>query len=108
MTAYSAPGITKRKVYSFLEQVSHYTNVSTEEIIGRKRDRKISDARHIYLALVKNNTKLCLKEVGNLINRDHATVLHAVGKIKNLCEIDNDIKRRCKYLEQIGNFNKLI
>ena len=59
----------------------------------KKRTRELSQARFIYFKLAR---KFCsyssLDAIGRAVKRDHATVLHACRKIKELCDTDLAIR----------------
>lgn len=42
------------------------------------RERNIVEARAMYFTILKHNTNLTLKAIGESVGRDHATVLYAV------------------------------
>lgn len=53
------------------------------EITSKKRDRKLCDARAIYCKLRYNEIKH-LSMIGKEINRNHATVIHALSVFDTL------------------------
>jgi len=42
------------------------------------RQRPIVEARAMYFTILKHNTNLTLKTIGETVGRDHATVLYAI------------------------------
>ena len=64
-----------------LKAVSEVTNVSKEEIISKIKTKDIVLARHLYCYISVKKTNKSLKEIGEFINRNHATVIHANNKI---------------------------
>ena len=60
----------------------NYFNVTLAELRSEKRDKEISNARHMAFYLMKKHTDKSLKEIGAFLARkDHSTVLHAFEKI---------------------------
>jgi len=58
-----------------------------EEIVGSSRVRDVVDIRHLsQLYLYESGWNLTL--IGKVMNRNHASVLHAVRKCKTLLEVD--------------------
>lgn len=57
--------------------VCNSLGISFEKIASNTREKEVSDARHILVYLVRANSTITSKEMGALINRDHATVLHS-------------------------------
>ena len=70
--------------------------VSETDIKGQSRQKKIAMARHISAYLIRILTNLSLQSIGNVINRDHATVQFSINKIekemKTSKEISNTIR----------------
>lgn len=65
-----------------VEVVCIYYNIKATQLKGAKRDAALVLPRHICMFLLKQETRLTLVEIGNLLGgRDHTTVLHAVEKI---------------------------
>ncbi|QDP50512.1 MAG: putative bacterial DnaA helix-turn-helix protein [Prokaryotic dsDNA virus sp.] len=58
--------------------VTQYTKT---EIASNTRKRQNVYARAIYFKLCKELTKLTLKEIGQTLNKTHATVLHSINNI---------------------------
>lgn len=58
------------------------------------RKRHIVYGRAIYFKICKDRTNLSLKEIGQTLNQDHATVLHCIKKIFPTFEMYNP-----KYME---------
>ena len=87
--------------------IHHYIQVSLEEILsivskvteiplmalkGKTRKREVVEARQAYFLLSMILTENSLSEIGNLVNRDHATVLHAKQN-EHLKSIQNIIEK---------------
>lgn len=77
--------VTVDKIFSV---VSKKFNVSVEDIKGVKRNKTIAQARHISIYLIRSITSLPVTAIGDIMSRDHATVLASVNKIKNDCKTD--------------------
>jgi len=75
-----------------LPLVEKYTGITKKQMDGKTRMRQICDARHIYFYMLYKYTKLTLHKIGQQCNRDHATALHAVKKIKGILEVDKNFQ----------------
>ena len=65
--------------------VAEYYNIKLSDILSKRRSRSITRPRQLAMALTKELTNHSLPEIGEAFNgRDHTTVLHACGKIKEL------------------------
>jgi chromosomal replication initiator protein len=62
--------------------VARHFELSTKDIQGKGRSRRLVTPRHIAMYLLRVDYGLPLEEVGGLFShRDHTTVMHAVDKI---------------------------
>lgn len=73
------------------------------DITQKNRSRELVYGRAVYYKLCKNLTSHSLSEIGSLISKDHATVLHGL-KVFETFELNNDYYYLTAYEEM---FNKL-
>jgi len=80
------------------ELVEEYFNV---KINKNTRRREYVEARAIYYNILRENFRYSLTQIGETMNKDHATVLYAINKINDWYETDlrfrndyNQIKSR--------------
>ena len=73
------------------------------DITQKKRSRELVYGRAVYYKLCKNLTSHSLSEIGSLISKDHATVLHGL-RVFETFELNNDYYYLTAYEEM---FNKL-
>jgi chromosomal replication initiation ATPase DnaA len=52
--------------------------VTVNEITSRIRKREVIDARFIYIYMLRYEFYYGLKQIGNILGRDHTTIMHAV------------------------------
>lgn len=64
-----------------LALVSHEFSCESELLFTRDRSARISNARHVAMALMKILMDCTLAEIAVLFNRDHSTVIHAKRKV---------------------------
>lgn len=73
-------------------EVQRYFNVTHEEIIGEKRERRISTPRHIAIYLSHELTSESYPSIGKKFgNRDHSTVMHSCSKIEKQIKTDREL-----------------
>lgn len=83
------------------EKVCDYYKLSVTEIQTKSRKRDVVQARQIAMYLARKYTKSSLTVIGEQIgNRDHATVLHAVKTVMDLCETDREIRESVSTIEK--------
>lgn len=87
---------------SIAKDVANLTGVPLRTMKGASRKFQIVLARHLYFYAAKYNRKgynFSLSEIGDVLNNDHATVIHGIKRIENELEIDvQEIKHKVKLL----------
>ncbi|WP_339340184.1 chromosomal replication initiator protein DnaA [uncultured Oceanicoccus sp.] len=79
--------------------VAEYYKIKVSDMMSKRRSRSVARPRQVAMALAKELTNHSLPEIGDSFGgRDHTTVLHACRKIKELEEVDADIREDCKNL----------
>ncbi len=79
--------------------VAEYYKIKVADILSKRRSRSVARPRQVAMALSKELTSHSLPEIGDAYGgRDHTTVLHACRKVKELVEVDNEIKSDYKNL----------
>ena len=66
---------------------------TTEDITSKSREQAVTDARAIYFKLAREHTNFSFKAIGQSLNKNHATVIHAVKKVFPAAVLNN---RSCK------------
>jgi len=90
----------KQDIKLLLRTVADHYNLSTEELISKRRDRKTTLARGVAIYLMREGYNCSLTEVGKeLGGRNHATILHGYEKLAselstnpNLANLISEIK----------------
>tara|TARA_R100001591_G_scaffold118622_1_gene142961 strand:- start:1560 stop:2009 length:450 start_codon:yes stop_codon:yes gene_type:complete len=76
----------------FLDSYIITNDIDREKFLSPNRSREIVDARMIYCAVARKEGGYTLKHIGETLNRDHATALHAIKNYKILSTVDKKIK----------------
>lgn len=63
-------------------------------ILNKKRERKIVDARYIYYSICYYNLKMTVAAISRTTKHNHATVLHGLKQADSLYEVDVDFRDR--------------
>jgi len=72
----------KQDIKLLLRVVADYFNLSAEDLISKKKDRKTTLARDVAIYLMREGYNCSLTEIGKeLGGRNHATILHGYEKI---------------------------
>jgi chromosomal replication initiator protein len=81
----------KQDIKLLLRTVADQYNLSIEELISKRRDRKTTLARGVAIYLMREGYNCSLTEIGKeLGGRNHATILHGYEKLASeLCTNPN-------------------
>ena len=82
-----------------LSTVCSYYSIDAIELKGISRKGNINHARQMFMYLSRNHSESSLIKVGEMVNRDHATVLHSCNKISIEKEIYNAVKNDIQEIE---------
>jgi chromosomal replication initiator protein len=85
-----------------IEHVARYFELSLDDIYGTSRAAAIAQARQIAMYLCRELTSLSLPKIGQLIGRDHTTVMYANNKIAEL------MKERRSIYNQVADLTHVI
>lgn len=70
-----------------LEVLQNYPDVDYDDIVGRRRNTVFMEPRHACMLAVYDQRKdLSTIQMGRIFNRDHTSILNAVGKLKRNME----------------------
>lgn len=86
----------RNELNEILECVSKTTNVPLVDIVGKKRNQPISDARRLFVKVVTEKIKhdgLTLRQVGELVGLDHSTVIYYKKTAQDLIDSDRRFRR---------------
>jgi hypothetical protein len=93
------------KEINFIKKtIASYYNLSEELCFGsKKRNRDIITVRHLCIYFSRKRQDLTCVELGKVFECNHATVLHAIGKINDLLSYDKRLKKEVEEINQLLN-----
>ncbi len=89
----AADGIGRRSLTptQLIEVVGQVFGISTQDLLGKSREKKISLPRQLIMFLMRSELKMSYPSIGDeLGGRDHTTAMHAFEKISS--ELNSDLK----------------
>ena len=76
------------------EIVSNYYNISTEDLVSKRKTKNIAYPRQVAMYIARKLTDMSLPKLGEEFGgRDHSTVLHAYNKVEEDIENSQDAKK---------------
>lgn len=83
-------------------EVKNEYGVTAFQLYSKTRLLHIRESRQVFSQLMRKHTDMTLKEIGKLVNRDHATVMHS-------CKVvDADIESNQKFRKRYDRINNNI
>lgn len=80
-----------------IEEVGKFYDIATAELRGQSRTKGTSLARNIAMYLIREMTKLSLKDIGKVFEgRDHSTVINSINRVEKLRKEDPEIEEIIK------------
>lgn len=84
-----------------ISMVGSYYGVGVQQLKGDRRTKTLAWPRQILMYILRNELRLPLDEVGRLLGgRDHSTVLHGDGKVKEALKSDSLLKQQLQEIRQ--------
>ena len=81
--------------------VANFYNVKVSDLKGSRRLKQLVRPRHVAMFLIRKYTQHSFPEIGRIFgDRDHATVQHAVKKIRSQLNNDVDMQSAIKTLDR--------
>ena len=85
--------IDSEKAYApeyIIGKVADFYDISPEDVIGKGKTKDVANARQISTYLIRKLTGQTLEQIGEVMGRDHTTVLHSIRKVEE--NLQNDPK----------------
>ena len=76
-----------------LNDVAHAFNVTKKEMTSKSRKKEFVEARHVAMYLIHKKLNRTQEATGEIFDRDHSTVVHALKKVNNIMETEKDFRR---------------
>lgn len=81
-----------------IDKTAEYYNVSRDDIISKKRDARISRSRQVVMYLTRKMTDYTLVDIGNILKKDHTTVMHGIDTINNLVSENEEMRHQVEMI----------
>jgi chromosomal replication initiator protein len=85
-----------------LDETAQYFGISREDLISANRSRPLTNARHIAMYLLRENTGQSLVKIGELCGgRDHSTALYGINQVEKKMRARDATYRQVQDLSRI-------
>lgn len=90
------------KIEKMKAAITEVMGLSFEQYTTKSRDQNLFYARMIMINHCRQQEEMSLKDIGQLINRDHTTVMHGIKTFKN------EIKFNVKFRKTVEKINTIL
>ena len=84
-----------------IKKVASFYSINPDDITGNKRNNKIAYPRQIAMYLIREMTNTNLQGIGELLGKDHTTVMYGIKKIENSVGNDPSLENDINELKKI-------
>jgi len=90
---------TRERDDKIKSEICRRYNLAWSVVEGKSRIRKVVDARRLYCGVLRNLFRLTFQEIGNILNKNHATILHNITQHDTFVRILKSYKRNYEEIE---------
>lgn len=83
------------------KEAERFFKVSHADIIGKKRTRNITHARHVTIYLCRELLDIPYEDIGKKFNRDHSTVMYSVRIVEEKMKENRVMREEVETLRQL-------
>lgn len=95
-----------RVISYIIKVVGNYYGLDQSYSVVKSRNRELVVARQVAMYFSHKYTDATLAFISDHFNgKNHATILHAIKQVTNLCETDKEYKKQIKELKNIIEIN---
>ena len=96
-----APGAINTAQPALIDTVASDFHLTPEDLIGRRRDKEIAQARQVAMYLLKKQSSCSLAEIGSILGgRNPSTVSHACEKIATDIQASPILRRKIQRIQK--------
>ncbi len=99
MTRYKLE-FTKERDEKIKSEISQRYNLDWMHIESQSRVRIIVDARRLYCGILRNIFRLTYQEIGDILNKNHATIIHNINQHDAFVRILKSYKKNYDEIER--------
>jgi len=85
--------IKKHYIDDFIDEYCELQNVSRDILFSKRRDRPLVERRMVLAFLLRNRTELTWQAIGDIMNRNHASIIHYATKVEGYIDVYPHLQR---------------
>jgi chromosomal replication initiator protein len=98
---------TQLRYLQIIEACTEYYGITRKALLSKTREKNVTSCRHVIMHLIRKYTPYSVTTIGQYLNRDHTTVVHAERRAANAFFTKGDIYPHILEIEQKLGFNQL-
>jgi|WetSurMetagenome_2_1015567.scaffolds.fasta_scaffold00157_6 chromosomal replication initiation ATPase DnaA len=87
-----------RVVSSIVLEVKKETGIDVLNERNSRR-RNLVEARQLFFVMMTKFTRRSYSSISGILGMDHATINHSINTVRNLCDTDQEFKRKFEKIE---------
>jgi len=91
---------TKERDEKIQSEVCSRYGLEWSVILSRSRVREVVDARRLYSGILRNIFRLTYHEIGHILNKNHATIIHNMTQHDTFVRILKSYKKNYEEIER--------
>ena len=107
---YTFPGLDIEpklvEIDDIVAAVEESTEINLQDLISDSRVWDIKDARHLLVYFLKKRTALTWIKISKIINKNHATAIHAFKRVDDIRDFDPYFKKHIPAVNYLINNRK--
>jgi len=93
--------LTKERDQEIIREICSRYNVRWISVLSKSRVRVVVDARRLYCGLLRNVFGLKFEDIGKILNKNHATIVHNLQVHDNFVKILRSYKKNFEEIESM-------
>ena len=73
------------KLYEIRKMISEVTGVPPDDFGNRSRLSEYIMSRQLYTSVLRDIKNMSVRNIGNMLSRNHATIIHTLNEVGDLC-----------------------
>jgi chromosomal replication initiator protein len=87
--------------HQVIKKVAEFFNLKEKDILGKSRQRKLVRPRQIVMYLLRDELKLTLPKIGEILGgKDHTTIIYGIKLIKSLIKKEQNIEQEITLIKE--------
>ena len=83
-------------INKFINEYCELQNVDKNVLFSKSRNRDLVEMRMILAYFLRNRTELSWTEIGKIMNRNHASIIHYYNKVEGFLDVYPHLQRMFK------------